>query len=156
VRITLIAVGQKMPAWVTQAFDEYVRRLPPHVRFTLKEVRAEPRSANAQGSSAMAAEAERIRAAMPQGGALIALDERGERITSTGLADQWRHWEREGVHPVLVIGGADGLSADLKQMAARQWSLSGLTLPHGMVRVVVAEQLYRAWAISEGHPYHRE
>jgi 23S rRNA (pseudouridine1915-N3)-methyltransferase len=144
-----------MPDWVTAGFDDYIRRLPPHVKFTLKEVRAEIRHDGMAADDAITKEGERIMAAVPQGAVPIVLDERGKSLSSMALARLWAHWHAEAVHPAIIIGGADGIAAQVKQSAQAQWSLSALTLPHALVRVLIAEQLYRAYSIHVGHPYHR-
>jgi 23S rRNA (pseudouridine1915-N3)-methyltransferase len=156
VRITLLAVGHKAPGWVQEGFGEYAKRMPPEARLELVELKPEERGAGRSADKAKALEGERILAAVPQGGTLIALDERGRSVTTQGLAVMLSEWMRDGSHPVFAIGGADGLSDEVKSRAAKLVSLSAMTLPHALVRVVLAEQLYRAWSILARHPYHRE
>jgi 23S rRNA (pseudouridine1915-N3)-methyltransferase len=156
VRITILAVGHKAPGWVQEGFNEYARRMPPEARLELVELKPEERGAGRATDKAKALEGERILAAVPQGATLLALDERGRSVTTQGLSVMLSDWMRDAVHPVFVIGGADGLSDEVRSRAAKLLSLSALTLPHALVRVVLAEQLYRAWSILARHPYHRE
>lgn len=146
-----------MPAWIAEGYEEYARRMPREMTLHLTEIRPEARTDDAPGAirRVLEIEAKRIRAALPAGCTLIALDERGRQHTSHELADCMRAWRREGRDVAFVIGGADGLEPRLKSEAAQLWALSRLTLPHGLVRVVLAEQLYRAASIVQGHPYHR-
>ena len=154
-QLVVVAVGARMPAWVDQAFDDYAARMPPELRIVLKEVRPEPRTAGKSVDAMMAAEAERIRIALPRHGLRIALDERGRDVTSVELAAMIGQWRDDGDDVAFLIGGPDGLDATLKGEAQLRLRLSGLTLPHGLARVVLAEQLYRAWSITQNHPYHR-
>ena len=154
-QIVIAAVGSRMPTWVDQAFDDYAGRMPTDLRLVLKEVRAEPRTAGRTVEAMMHAEAERLRAALPKHGLRIALDERGQGVTSRELATLLEQWRGDGDDVAFLIGGPDGLEAALKREAGLRMRLSTLTLPHGMVRVVLAEQLYRAWSITQNHPYHR-
>lgn len=155
-RIRVVAVGTKVPAWVDAAVGEYDRRLPPDWRIDWKPVRAEPRSAGGSAAQWMAREAARIRDAIPAGARIVALDERGADVDSPGLAARAAAWRRAGDPVAMVIGGPDGLDPSLRAQAAETLRLSSLTLPHALVRVLLAEQWYRAWAIAGGHPYHRE
>lgn len=155
-RITVLAVGHKAPGWVQEGFNEYAKRMPPEARLELMEVKPEERGAGRSTDRAKTLEGERILAAIPQGATLLALDERGKAVTTQGLSVMLSDWMRDGSHPAFVIGGADGLSDEVKARAAKLVSLSALTLPHALVRVVLAEQLYRAWTILARHPYHRE
>lgn len=145
-----------MPAWVQEGFNEYVKRMPPELRVELIELKPEERGAGRPVDKAKAAEGERILAALPDGATAIALDERGRAVTTQGLSVMLTEWMRDGTHPVFIIGGADGLDEAVKQRAQKLFSLSALTLPHALVRVLLAEQLYRAWSIIARHPYHRE
>lgn len=145
-----------MPAWIQEGFQEYVRRMPPEIRVDLVELKPEERTSGKTTEKAKALEGERILAAVPAGSELIALDERGRAVTTQGLSVMLTGWMRDAMNPAFVIGGADGLSEEVKQHAGKIVSLSPLTLPHALVRVVVAEQLYRAWSILARHPYHRE
>ena len=156
-RITVVAVGQRQPAWAQDAVDDYLARFPADFKVELKEVKAEPRSGkgNEPIQRLMAAEAARIRAALPPDGRIVALDERGADWTTTKLASALGRWRDEGLHPVFVIGGPDGLDPELKTSAHAQVRLSSLTLPHALARVLLAEQLYRAWSMLANHPYHR-
>lgn len=155
-RVTILSVGHKMPAWIQEGFHEYARRMPPEIRLELVELKPEERGPGKNDARAMALEGERILEALPDGGSLIALDERGKAITTKGLSVLLAEWMRDASHPVFAIGGADGLDEAVKERASKLVSLSALTLPHAMVRVVLAEQLYRAWSILARHPYHRE
>ena len=155
-RITILAVGHRAPGWIQEGFNEYAKRMPPEARVELVEVKPEERGAGRGTDKAKAAEGERILAALPQGATLLALDERGKAVTTQGLSVMLSEWMRDGSHPAFVIGGADGLADIVKERAAKLISLSALTLPHALVRVVLAEQLYRAWSILARHPYHRE
>jgi 23S rRNA (pseudouridine1915-N3)-methyltransferase len=156
VRITVIAVGHRMPAWIQEGFQEYARRMPPEARVGLVELKPEERTPGKPGDRARALEGERILAAVPSGASLVALDEKGRAVTTQGLSVMLSEWMRDAAHPAFAIGGADGLAPEVKERAAKLVSLSALTLPHGLVRVVLAEQLYRAWSILARHPYHRE
>jgi 23S rRNA (pseudouridine1915-N3)-methyltransferase len=156
VRLTVLAVGHKAPGWVQEGFNEYARRMPQEARLELTELKPEERGPGRGADRAKALEGERILAAVPQAATLIALDERGKSVTTQGLSVMLADWMRDGSHPVFVIGGADGLSDAVKARASKLLSLSALTLPHALVRVVLAEQLYRAWTILARHPYHRE
>ncbi len=145
-----------MPGWIQEGFGEYLRRMPPEIRIELVELKPEERGAGRPVERAMAAEGERMLAALPAGATLLALDEKGRSVSTQGLSVMLSGWMREGTHPAFAIGGADGLSEAVKERAEKLVSLSALTLPHGLVRVVLAEQLYRAWSILARHPYHRE
>ena len=155
-RVTILSVGHKMPAWIQEGFHEYVRRMPPEIRVELVELKPEERGAGKGSDKAKEAEGERLIAAVPAGATLLALDEKGKAVTTQGLSVLLSEWMRDAVHPVFAIGGADGLSPAVKERADKLVSLSALTLPHALVRVVLAEQLYRAWSILARHPYHRE
>jgi 23S rRNA (pseudouridine1915-N3)-methyltransferase len=154
-RILVVAVGIRMPAWVAAGFDDYCARMPRDARIELKEVKPEKRSTGMPVERALERESERIAAALPQGCLRLALDERGRSFDSAGFARQLADWRASGRDLAFVIGGADGLSAVIKESAAMLLSLSPLTLPHGLARVVLAEQLYRAHTILVAHPYHR-
>jgi 23S rRNA (pseudouridine1915-N3)-methyltransferase len=156
-KITIVAVGQRQPGWAQAAVDDYLARFPADFKVELKEVKAEPRSGKGSEPVArlMAAEAARIRSAVPADGRLVALDERGADWTTGTLAATLGRWRDDNVHPVFVIGGPDGLDPELKKGAHAQVRLSSLTLPHALARVLLAEQLYRAWSMLANHPYHR-
>jgi 23S rRNA (pseudouridine1915-N3)-methyltransferase len=146
-RVTILSVGHKMPAWIQEGFHEYTRRMPPEIRVELVELKP-GRSKAEEGASLLDA--------VPSGATLLALDERGRSVTTQGLSVMLSEWMRDAVHPCIAIGGADGLSDEVKERASKLLSLSALTLPHQLVRVLLAEQLYRAWSILARHPYHRE
>jgi 23S rRNA (pseudouridine1915-N3)-methyltransferase len=155
-RFLVVAVGDRMPDWVESAFAEYAKRMPRHARLELAAVRAEPRTAGKSPARLMAAEAERIRAVLPAQCTVVALDERGRDIGTRELARQVEKWLASGTDAAFLIGGPDGLDPALKAAATATFRLSSLTLPHAMVRVLLAEQLYRALSILDNHPYHRE
>ena len=154
-KLLLIAVGQRQPDWVDSAYAEFAKRFPPELRLELKAVKAEPRGSRT-AQQLMAAEAERIDSAVPRGARRIALDERGERVTTATLAMHLESFQRDGRDVAFLVGGPDGLDPALKAGADDRWRLSDLTLPHGLVRVLLAEALYRAWTVTTHHPYHRE
>jgi 23S rRNA (pseudouridine1915-N3)-methyltransferase len=130
--------------------------MPPEIRLELVELKPEERGAGRPAERAKALEGERLLAALPEDGSLLALDEKGRAVSTQGLSVMLSEWMREGSHPVFAIGGADGLAPEVKERAEKLLTLSALTLPHGLVRVLLAEQLYRAWSILARHPYHRE
>lgn len=145
-----------MPAWIEAGYREYARRMPPDAALELVEIKPEKRAAGASTARIQKLEAERILAALPAQASLIALDERGRQATTVELSEYLSHWMREGAQPCFVIGGADGLDASIKTKSDLLLGISRLTLPHGLVRVLLAEQLYRATSLLKGHPYHRE
>src|SRR5471032_1894089 len=155
-RISILSVGDKMPAWIQDGFHEYTRRMPPEIRVELVELKPEERGPGRAAEKLKDDEGTRILAALPGGATLLALDERGKAITTQGLSVMLAEWMRDGSHPAFAIGGADGLSAEVKERAQKLVSLSAFTLHHGLARVVLAEQIYRAWTILARHPYHRE
>ncbi|MGI9308166.1 MAG: 23S rRNA (pseudouridine(1915)-N(3))-methyltransferase RlmH [Gammaproteobacteria bacterium] len=155
-QISLLAVGTRMPGWVQDGFNEYNKRLPPHLRIQLKEIAPIARSASRDAAKAISEEGKRLLKSISADDFVIALDEGGEQWTSRILAARVENWQQHSPRIKLLIGGADGLSAECKARAQASWSLSAATLPHGLVRVFVAEQLYRAWSITQGHPYHRD
>jgi len=156
VRFLVVAVGDRMPAWVDTAFADYARRMPRRARLELVAVKPEPRTTGRTPAQMMAAEAVRLRAPLPAGCTVVALDERGRDLTTRDFAAQAEKWLAGGADVAFLIGGPDGLDPGLKDDAALRVRLSSLTLPHAMVRVLLAEQLYRALSIIDNHPYHRE
>ncbi len=144
-----------MPDWVERACAEYLKRMPREVSVEIIEIKPDKRASGKNSKVVQEAEAARILEAAGKD-LLIVLDEHGQEVTTTQLAQRMENWLAGGRDVALVIGGADGLHASLKQKADWLWSLSKLTMPHGMVRVVLAEQLYRAWTVIQNHPYHRE
>jgi 23S rRNA (pseudouridine1915-N3)-methyltransferase len=154
-KLHILAVGHKMPDWISDGFDEYAKRMPPELRIELREIKPELRSGGRSAESVMAAERTRIEAALPKGARIVALDERGRDWTTMQLAQALPGWQQDGRDVAFVIGGADGLDPELKARADTLLRISSMTLPHGMVRVLLAEQLYRAWSITQNHPYHR-
>ena len=154
-RLRIVALGHRMPAWVNDAVADYTKRLPRELAFELVALRPAPRDRGRTVQQLLADEAQRIRASC-EGARLVALDERGAAWTTRMLADHLTRWRDEGADVAFVIGSADGLDADLKRNADEVVALSAMTLPHGLVRVLLAEQLYRAASLNAGHPYHRE
>lgn len=150
-----MAVGQRVPDWAQMAWDDYAKRFPFELKVELKAVKTEPRGSKSL-ETLYAAERARIEAAIPKGCRIVALDERGTTLTTVALASKLQNWQLEGDDVALVIGGPDGLDPAFKQAAHERIRLSDLTLPHAMVRVLLIEQLYRAWSINANHPYHRE
>ena len=154
-QLIIAAVGHKMPAWIDNGFQEYAKRMPPECRLLLKEIKPVERSSGRSAESVMAEERKRIETALPKGSFLVALDERGTDLTTMQLSQHLTHWQQQGRDVTFIIGGADGLDAEFKKQADLLVRVSSLTLPHGMVRVLLAEQLYRALSITKNHPYHR-
>jgi 23S rRNA (pseudouridine1915-N3)-methyltransferase len=154
-RLLVVAVGARMPGWIDQAFDEYAKRMPRGMKTELLPIRPEPRSSGKSAEQLMAAEAARIERTLPRGALRVALDERGRELTTPDLARWLEGRRQEGRDIAFLIGGADGLASELKHGADAMVRLSAMTLPHGLARVLLAEQLYRASAILENHPYHR-
>ena len=146
-RLTIVSVGHKMPDWVATVTHDYIKRMPADCSIEIKENKPDLTPAK---------EAIKIAAAIPKGSHVIALDERGKDQTTQHLATQLASWRQDGRDVSFLIGGADGLDASLKDGAQALWRLSSLTLPHAMARALLVEQLYRAWTILQGHPYHRE
>lgn len=151
-QVTLIAVGRRMPGWVTAGMESYTRRYPKHWNFRLREISASPETVP---EIAMVREAEVMLAGVPDKAHLVALDEHGSTWSTVALAKQFERWQGLGKPLALCIGGPDGLDPSVRKRADQVWSLSALTLPHPLVRVVVAEQLYRAQSLLANHPYHR-
>lgn len=154
-KLIVAAVGARMPAWVDTAWKDYAKRMPPDCALELREIKPEPRTTGKTPAQLMAAEARRIEAALPAGCYWVALDERGKDLTTVQLSSRLEYWRTLGRDVAFLIGGPDGLHPELKRQCPETLRLSALTLPHPMVRVLLSEQLYRAWAIMTGHPYHR-
>lgn len=154
-RLLIVAVGQRVPDWAQTAYDDYAKRFPPELKVELKAVKTEPRGSKTL-ETLYVAERERIEAAIPRGTRVVVLDERGTSLTTKALAERLQGWQLGGDDVALVIGGPDGLEPAFRQSAHERIRLSDLTLPHAMVRVLLIEQLYRAWSVNAGHPYHRE
>lgn len=154
-RLVIVAVGQRQPDWAQVAWDDYAKRFPYELKVELKIVKTEPRGAKPV-QTLLAAERTRIEAALPKGCRVVALDEHGTTLSTRALAAKLQTWQLESDTVALVIGGPDGLDPAFKQAAHERIRLSDLTLAHAMVRVVLIEQLYRAWSINANHPYHRE
>lgn len=158
-KIHIITIGTKMPKWVTQGYDEYAKRLPRECQLVLHELPLANRGkslSKADVEKIKQQEAVAIKNKLPKNTYVVALDERGKPWTTLQMADEMTAWMSGGQDVALLIGGPDGLSPELKESAAKLWSLSPLTLPHPIVRVLLAEQLYRAWSVTQNHPYHRE
>ncbi|MEO7937673.1 MAG: 23S rRNA (pseudouridine(1915)-N(3))-methyltransferase RlmH [Burkholderiaceae bacterium] len=154
-KLVVVAVGQRLPAWAQTAWDDYAKRFPPELRLELKAVKAQAR-ASATVPTMLAGERARIEAAISPGSRIVALDEHGTSVTTMALAARLRQWQLDACDVALVVGGPDGLEPQFKQAAHERLRLSDLTLPHAMARVLLVEQLYRAWSINANHPYHRE
>ena len=157
-KFLVVALGHRMPAWVQAGFEDYARRMPREARVRLLELKPEPRaprSADGELQRALEAERRRIVAVLPKACYKVVLDERGVSFNTRGLAARIERWRQRGGDVAFMIGGADGVAAALKQEADLLWSLSALTLPHPLVRIMLAEQLYRATSLLSGHPYHR-
>lgn len=154
-KLLIVAVGQKVPDWAQTAYEDYAKRFPSELKVELKTVKTEPRGSKTL-EALYAAERGRIEAAIPRGSRIIALDERGTAVSTTALAGKLQAWQQDAQDVAIVIGGPDGLDPEFKRLAHERLRLSDLTLPHAMVRVLLIEQLYRAWSITVNHPYHRE
>jgi 23S rRNA (pseudouridine1915-N3)-methyltransferase len=152
----IVAVGQRMPDWAQTAYDDFAKRFPAEHRVLLKTVKPEPRTTGKNPAAMMLAERIRIEAAIPEGARVVALDERGAQLATAQLAAKLKTWEREAPQVAFIIGGPDGLDSQFKAQAHERMRLSDMTLPHAMARVLLIEQLYRAWSINANHPYHRE
>jgi len=155
VRLLIVAVGQRVPDWAQTAWDDYAKRFPYELKVELKAVKTEPRGSKTL-ETLYAAERARIEAAIPRGTRIVALDERGTTVTTLALAAKLKDWQLGGTDVALVIGGPDGLDPAFRQAAHERIRLSDLTLPHAFARVLLIEQLYRAWSVNANHPYHRE
>ena len=154
-RLVIVAVGQRVPDWAQTAWDDYAKRFPHELKVELRAVKTEPRASKSV-ETLYAAERARIEAVLPKGCRIVALDERGTSLTTAAMAQKLTHWQLESDDVALVIGGPDGLDPAFKRAAHERIRLSDLTLPHAMVRVLLIEQIYRAWSINAHHPYHRE
>ncbi|EAW30623.1 hypothetical protein GP2143_00752 [marine gamma proteobacterium HTCC2143] len=153
--IRLLAVGTKMPKWVEQGVDEYCKRLPPELKLEVKEIALGKRGKGADIRRAIANEGQQMQAAIGDRDRVVALDVKGKPWSTEQLAGNLRDWQLDGANISLLVGGPDGLAQECLDRADQHWSLSALTLPHPLVRIVLAEQLYRAWTINNNHPYHR-
>ena len=158
-KLLVVAVGQRVPDWAQTAWDDYAKRFPPELKLELRAVKTEPRASKTL-ETLYAAERERIEGAIAKTAAkgmrIVVLDERGTSLSTKALAARLLDWQGSGDDVALVIGGPDGLDPALRAAAHERIRLSDLTLPHAMARVLLVEQLYRAWSINAGHPYHRE
>lgn len=155
-KLLIVAVGHRMPAWVEAGFDEFAKRMPRELPLQLVEIKAEPRTSGKTVDAMMNAEAARIETALPPRCRRVILDERGSDLSSVALARRLEDWQAQGQDVALVVGGPDGLAPAFKASADEAIRLSSLTLPHALVRPLLAEALYRAWSINRNHPYHRE
>ena len=154
-KFLIFAVGNKMPKWVEAGFDEYARRMPHEATIELMEIKPEKRGEGKKIEQLLVAEAARILAALPSKCRIVAMDERGKQWTTAKLADSITGWMRNGGDTAFLVGGADGLDANIKNSADEVLALSAMTLPHGLARILLAEQLYRAVSLINRHPYHR-
>jgi 23S rRNA (pseudouridine1915-N3)-methyltransferase len=154
-QIHLISVGNRMPGWVKSGYDEYAKRLPRECELLLKEIPPGQRGKNCDVARIIKDEGERMATSIPAGSHIVALDLSGKSWTTPELAVSLNRWMESGKHVALLIGGPDGLADSVKSRASEFWCLSALTFPHPLVRIIVAEQLYRAWSILHNHPYHR-
>ena len=154
-QINLIAIGQKMPSWVNEGYKEYAQRMPPECVLKLIEIPAEKRNKGSNTKKTLKKEAERLLSAVPKNALVIAMEIKGQAWDTNQVATRMNDWMHDGRDIALLVGGPEGLDQSCKQQAELLWSLSPLTLPHPIVRVVLAEQLYRAWSILRNHPYHR-
>ena len=154
-KLVIVAVGQRVPDWAQTAWDDYAKRFPHELRVELKTVKTEPRGSKTL-ETLYAAERVRIEGAIAKGSRIVALDERGETLTTVALATRLKTWQLESDDVALVIGGPDGLDPAFRKAAHERIRLSDMTLPHAFARVLLIEQLYRAWSINANHPYHRE
>jgi 23S rRNA (pseudouridine1915-N3)-methyltransferase len=158
-KLVIVAVGQRMPDWAQTAFDDYAKRFPPELKLEVRTVKTEPRGSKTL-DTIYAAERERIEAAIQssigRNARVVALDERGTSLSTLALAGKLKNWQLESDDVALVIGGPDGLDPAFRQAAHERIRLSDLTLPHAFARVLLVEQLYRAWSVNANHPYHRE
>lgn len=155
-RLAVFAVGTRMPGWADEAFADFEKRMPREAALSLTQIKPEPRSSGKPRAALLAAEAVRIRNALPPRRRLVVLDEHGSEVTTLALSERLRGWLAGGEDVALVIGGADGLASELKADADETLRLSSLTLPHALARVLLAEALYRAVSVLKNHPYHRE
>ena len=154
-RIKLVAVGTRMPSWIQQGFQEYAQRMPAICQLELHEIAAKKRGKNADTARILRDEALAIEAIIPSNSLHIALDRKGKAITTEHLATQMQQWIDDSQDVAIVVGGPEGLAPSYLQKTSRTWSLSALTFAHPIVRVMLAEQLYRAWSINANLPYHR-
>lgn len=154
-RLLIVAVGLRVPDWAQTAWDDYAKRFPHEIKVELKAVKTEPRGSKTL-ETLYAAERSRIEAVIPKGTRIVVLDERGSNLTTMALATRLKDWQLGGGDVALVIGGPDGIDPAFKQAAHERIRLSDMTLPHAFARVLLIEQLYRAWSINANHPYHRE
>jgi len=154
-QLLVAAVGQRMPGWVNDAWTEYTRRMPANLSVSLREINLEKRGKNADTKRLTATESKALYQAMPARARVIALDVKGQTWSTEKLAASLEDWMGDARDVGFMIGGPDGIDTDIMQKADTRWSLGPLTLPHPLVRVVLAEQLYRAWTITQNHPYHR-
>ncbi|MEN9383223.1 MAG: rRNA ((1915)-N(3))-methyltransferase RlmH [Pseudomonadota bacterium] len=154
-KLCIVAVGQRMPDWAQTAYDDYAKRFPPDFRVDIKTVKTEPRGSKTL-DTLLTAERLRIEASIPKGARVVVLDERGTQLTTVALAQHIKQWQMQGDDLALIIGGPDGLDPDFRAKAHFRMRLSDMTLPHALARVLLIEQLYRAWSVNANHPYHRE
>ncbi|MGX5914481.1 23S rRNA (pseudouridine(1915)-N(3))-methyltransferase RlmH [Aliidiomarina sp. Khilg15.8] len=155
-RLQLLAVGNKMPAWVSTGYEEYARRLPPDMPLQLQEITPGKRAKKANITRITEHEGEQMLQAVNKGSRIVTLEVDGKPWDTSKLAQRMRHWQQDGRDVTFLVGGPEGLSPACQQASDEKWSLSPLTLPHPMVRIIIAEALFRAWSLNNNHPYHRE
>ena len=155
-KIQLIAVGQKMPRWIQEGFAEYAKRFPPEISFSLIEIPAEKRGKKADIERITDKEGEKMLAAIPKGNRVVTLEVEGKAWSTHDLSERFQAWQFDGRDVSLLVGGPEGLAPACIAARDERWSLSPLTLPHPIVRVLIAESLFRAWSLLNNHPYHRE
>ncbi len=154
-QINLISIGNKMPGWVKQGYDEYAKRMPRECELVMREITPGKRGKNFDVARTVQDEGERMIAAIPKDTHVVTLDIQGKPWSTSELSQALQRWMEGGRHIALLVGGPEGLADSVRQLADETWSLSRMTLPHPLVRIVVAEQIYRAWSILHNHPYHR-
>jgi len=154
-KIHLLSIGHKMPVWVNQGCQEYLKRMPKECSVKLIEISAAKRTKKSDFKRIITDESQRLLAAIPKNNRIIALDVKGKHWSTEQLAQKMGHWMSSGQDIALLVGGPEGLSNDCLKSASELWSLSALTFPHPLVRVILTEQLYRGWSVLRGHPYHR-
>jgi len=153
--IHLITIGNKMPEWVNAGYNEYAKRMPPECQLKLIELAPAQRSKTTDLKRAMEDEGKRMLKAIPKNARIVALDVKGKQHSTESLSQQLENWLGGGQDIALLVGGADGLASQCLAAAQSKWSLSNLTYPHPLVRIILSEQLYRAWSLMNNHPYHR-
>lgn len=155
-KLYLICIGRRVADWVAAGYSDYARRLPPECALQLIEVEPARRTRHTPAEQVRAEEGRRLLKAVPKGAEVIALDEHGQSLSTQALSERMRAWLADGRDRAFLVGGAEGLASECLKQASAVWSLSALTFPHQLVRIILAEQIYRAWSLIQGHPYHRD